>query len=155
MTVPREVTVATVEEELPALRAYAQRHGWSVDWNPENLRLAFDGKHPGDATPVRLVALVGGYRAVCPAWTFEDPSGIRPLFPRPGPVAGGSSMFLQDKRVICAHFNRLAYSSEGGPHGDWGGPERWLEVRSHVYAARLANMLAAILAHLKASPGVC
>jgi hypothetical protein len=155
VTVPTAVTVATVEEELPAVTAYAQRHGWSVNWKAEELRLIFDGRHPTDATPIRIVASVVGYRALPPAWTFEDPEGKRSLFPRAGPVDGKSSIFHQDKRRICAPFNRLAYSQEGGPHSDWGGPDRWLEIRGHIHATTLANMLASVLGHLKASPGVC
>jgi hypothetical protein len=55
--------------------------------------------------------------------------------------------------VICAPFNRLAYGEHGGPHGDWGGPLSWLNVRGHVRATALADMLALIIAHLNYSPG--
>lgn len=153
MTVPRSVTIATVEEELPAVTAYAQRHGWAVNWDTEQIQLTFDGKHPADATPIRIVAAVEGYKALPPAWTFEDPAGKRSLFPKPGPVNGKSSIF-HSRRVICAPFNRLAYVQHSGPHSNWGGPENWLEVRGHIRATTLANMLASILGHLKASPGV-
>jgi len=155
VTVPRSVTIATVEDELPAVTAYAQRHDWAVNWDTEQIRLTFDGKHPADATPIRIVAAVEGYKALPPAWTFEDPAGKRAIFPKAGSVNGKSSIFHQGRHRICAPFNRLAYGQHGGPHSDWGGPERWLEVRGHIRATTLANMLASILGHLKASPGVC
>jgi hypothetical protein len=148
------VTIATVEDELAAVKAYAQRHGWATAWNADQLRLTCDGKHPADATPIRIIASVEGYRALPPAWTFEDPASNRSLFPKGGAVNGKSSIF-HGRCVICAPFNRLAYAQHGGPHSNWGGPERWLEVRGHIQATTLASMLASILGHLKASPGVC
>ena len=45
---------------------------------------------------------------------------------------------------ICAPFNRLAYKIHGGPHQDWNGPEKWLDVCGHVGARTLAEMLAQI-----------
>jgi len=52
--------------------------------------------------------------------------------------------------VICAPFNRLAYTTDSGPHADWGGPERWLEAsngasdRQQVRADTIGDMLQVI-----------
>jgi len=157
MTVPKAVTVATVQEELAGIEGYASRHGWTVSWDPETLRLSFEGKHPNDSTPLRVVASVDGYKALPPIWTIEDPTGgsaKQPFFPKPGTDAGVRQSMFIDKNVICAPFNRLAYKQHGGPHGDWGGPECWLDVKGHIRGTTLASMFASILSHLKASPGM-
>ncbi|MEX2672843.1 MAG: hypothetical protein WD294_12115 [Phycisphaeraceae bacterium] len=153
-----KITIATVEAELPAVHQYAERHQWQMAWNPEALRLTFDGTHPGDGRPLRIVADVTGYRGLPPSWTFEDPAnGKAKLFPRPKNLRGNTgSIFHRNQRRICAPFNRLAYKEHGGPHGNWGGPANWLQVKKNrqVRAIHLADMLAVIVGHLHASPGV-
>lgn len=152
-----KIAIATVEAELPAVRQYAERHGWKAAWDPEVLRLTFEGTHPGDGTSLRIVADVSGYRGLPPSWTFDAPaSGKAAPFPRPGKLRGGAGSIFHGSRRICAPFNRLAYKQHDGPHGDWGGPANWLQVQKnrHVRANRLADMLAVIVGHLHASPGV-
>ena len=154
--VPRDVTIAVVENELPALNNFAQRRGWSVSWLAVQLAVIADGKHHGDNTSVRVHADVTGYRVVPPAWRFVLPDSIEPKphrFPRGGTVPGGVGSIFHGKGVICAPFNRLAYKEHDGMHGDWGGPENWLDVRGHVRATTLAEMLAQIVMHLRYSPG--
>ncbi len=155
----REVTVATVEEELQGVQGYAHRHGWTVDWDELQLRLVLTGQHPNDRKAIRVVADVEGYRCVPPVWTFENPvgqDGARRFFPRPGQISNGRSSVFHGSGLICATFDRLAYKSCGGPHGNWGGPERWLEINrtGEVRALKLAPMFAVILGHLAASPGM-
>jgi hypothetical protein len=153
--VPRDVTIAVVEDELPYLHAYARRHAWSVAWSPDDLRITAVGIHPGNHDSVHLHADLAGYRAQPPAWTFvedpERPGG--PCFPAPGSLPGGVGSVFHSHRVICAPFNRLAFSVHSGPHGDWGGPGDWLNVRGKVRATTLAAMLTVIVAHLQYSPG--
>jgi hypothetical protein len=157
--VPRSVTIAAVESELVAMRAYAARRDWSVDWDPDSLIVVARGPHPSDQTPVRLRAAVAGYRAVPPAWTFEspaDPDAKQPgnaPFPKSGSVPGVGSSIFHGNRLICAPFCRLAFQDHGGPHGDWGGSAAWLKVRGFARATNLAEMLAVILLHLRHSPG--
>lgn len=152
-----KITIATVEAELSAIRQYVERHGWQMTWDPQAMRLTFEGTHPGDGAPLRIVAELTGYRGLPPSWTFEDPTDrkIKP-FPRPGKLRGGTGSIFHSSRRICAPFNRLAYKEHNGPHGDWGGPANWLQVKTngHVRANRLADMLAVIVGHLSASPGV-
>jgi hypothetical protein len=154
--VPKEVTLATVESELPGLRGYADRRGWRVDWRPGELVIVLDGTHP-KGNPVRLRTEVDGYKALPPAWRFVSPLDGTPgkqHFPAPGPSpGGGASIFIKDA-FICAPFNRLAYTGHGGPHGDWGGAANWLAVKQHVFAHTLGEMLAIIDSHLRLSHGM-
>lgn len=154
--VPHEATKAVVEEaELRPAMAYAERHRWRLTWLPENLTLLADGSHP-DSSPVRLHADLAGYRAIPPAWTFTAPGSTVPRecrFPAAGALPGGTGSIFHGKRLICAPFNRIAYSDHGGPHSDWKGPSLWLNVRGVVRATTLAEMLAVIICHLRYSPG--
>jgi hypothetical protein len=158
MAEPRDVTIAVVEEELPAAHAHAGRHGWRLAWLPNDLLLHADGTHPADKSRMRLQGNLADYRALPPIWTcYElDANGTaKPRFPKGGSVPGvGASMFI-DPGVICAPFNRLAYATPEyqGPHGNWGGPAKWLDVRGYVRATCLGEMLAQIILHLQSSPG--
>jgi hypothetical protein len=156
MSEPRDVIIAAVEEDLPAAHAHAGRHGWCLTWLQDALLLHADGTHPADKTRMRWQANLADYRALPPIWTCYqlDANGAATLrFPKGGSVPSiGASMFL-DQGVVCAPFNRLAYSAYAGPHGDWGGPENWLGVRGHVRATSLGEMLAQIFLHLQHSPG--
>jgi hypothetical protein len=155
--VPASVTREVAEAERGALEAWAGRRGWAVELDLESLRLVAMGTHPGDGAPIVVVADLTGYRAVPPAWRFVDPVTREPSpgeFPRAGQITGGgSSIFHESSRVICASWNKLAYQEEGGPHGDWGGTTSWLGVQAGSAASMLADMLATIDIHLRASPG--
>jgi len=157
MTVPKDVTIAVVEDELLAADAYARRHGWSLTWLKDDLVLLADGKHPADQSSMRWHAHLGGYRAFPPAWTCfqreEGKDAFKSRFPKAGSVPGGASSIFHSAGVICAPFNRLAFQEHSGPHADWGGPAQWMNVRGHVRATVLAEMLAQIIIHLKFSPG--
>lgn len=149
-------TIAMVESELVALQAYAARHGWKVTWQPEQLVVLLDGVHPADSSVARLRAGVDKYKMWPPAWRFLRTEAGREdevRAPKAGTLPGGVSSMFIDKGVICAPFNRLAYTGHGGPHGDWNGVEKWLEVKGTVSATNLAEMFAQILAHLNHSPG--
>lgn len=154
IAVAHDVTRAIVEAERPGLEAWCSRKGWPIEVDLHSARLALRMPHPKDAPGIpelKLVADLVNYRAVPPAWRFVEPDGgeVTPrAFPRPGP----SSIF-HSKLVICAPWNRLAYASEGGPHGNWSGTGNWLNVSGHTRATTLADMLAAIHVHLQASPG--
>jgi hypothetical protein len=157
--VPIETTIAVVEEEMVPLAATAARRGWVVAWQPDLLKVIAEGPHPADHKPVRLQADVTDYRSVPPAWTFLPPNpsqgepSQRPIFPKPGQLPGEIGSIFHSNRLICAPFSRLAYNQHGGPHGDWGGPSSWLNVKGYVQAVNLAEMFALIWAHLRYSPG--
>lgn len=158
MSVPAAVTVAVIEEELPAVEAYANRHGWSMGWDAESLVLSFEGQHKASAATLKLSAAVDGYRALPPSWSFEQEVGRtwKPCFPQAQNLAPGKGSIFHGSGVICAPFNRQAYKEHGGPHQDWGGTANWLHVNKdgHVRATNIADMLAVILGHLHVSPGL-
>jgi hypothetical protein len=153
--IPSETTIAVVEAELPAMLAYAQRHGWTVTWSSTDLSVLLDGAHP-DGSPIRWHADVAGYRAVPPAWTVAPTaSGAAVRFPTGDALPGGKPSIFHSHKKICAPFNRLAYTQHGGMHGDWGEAVQWLSVKGHVEAKSLAEMLAQIDIHLGYSKGWC
>lgn len=157
--VPASVTLAVLEQELPGASAFCQRQGWRIAVDEQKLQLVVDMQHPKDAQPLRLLGDLNGYRAVPPAWIYVD-ANSGAITPHASPSAGqvpgvGASIFINHNNgpVICAPFNRLAYSQYKGPHGDWAESSNWLSVRGPVYAARLGDMLAVIKLHLTYSPG--
>jgi hypothetical protein len=156
MTVPKDVTIAVVEDELVAADAYAHRHGWTLTWLKDELVLFLDGRHPADQSLMRWRSDVAGYRALPPAWSCfrqDEHGAVSPRFPKDGPLPGDTSSIFHSSGVICAPFNRLAFKEHSGPHADWGGPADWLSVRGKVRATVLAEMIAQIVVHLKYSPG--
>ena len=72
MEAPKHVTIAAVEDELPAADGYARRHGWSLTWLPDDLVLLADGTHPADQTRLRLQAKLDSYRACRPRGRFPS-----------------------------------------------------------------------------------
>ena len=93
-----------------------------------------------------------GYRELPPLFTFSSQpwnrSNQRNDYPKPAdpnPFGGGSIFHPQP--CICANFSRGAYHSHGGPHNDWGGPERWLEAAAggpYVRAYDAPSMLSVV-----------
>lgn len=153
MLLPEGVAQLAIAAELPAVQAFAERHRLTMRWVAERSLLVFDGEH--SAGPIRITALTIDYPARPPAWRIGAPSGdvdVDPSrFPRPAPLCGKSSIF-HSNRLICAPFNIQAYAQHNGPHGDWPC-DRWREVKGHVQAFHITDMLAVILAHLRVSPG--
>jgi hypothetical protein len=153
--VPLAVTLAVLEQELPAAHRWAARHAWTLEADLEALQLTATTDHPADRAELVLVGKFTGYRAVPPAWRFVDPVTGQPApraFPAAGPSPSGS-IFHSSLLLLCAPWNRLAYAGAGGPHGDWGAAVGWLNVRNYTQAQTIADMLATVEAHLRWSPG--
>lgn len=155
--VPAETTRALLDGEAASISAWAARHGWIVQLDGLRLALAALVRHPTDNSLLVLLADLRGYRAIPPAWRFVDPltGKSEPVaYPSPGPVSGGKASIFHPQPTICAPWNRLAYTSEGGVHGDWSDTSNWLNVAGDVVrAANVAEMLSAIDVHLSFSPG--
>jgi|SRR5580700_2466886 hypothetical protein len=91
------------------------------------------------------------YRALPPKFTFSSEPWNRSNASRDYPKQkenpfGGGSVF-HPAPCICVHFNRNAYKEHGGPHTDWGGPERWLQAvagEKYVRATSIAEMMSVI-----------
>jgi hypothetical protein len=160
---PAVVTDAAIADELPGVIAWAERH-----------RIELDTRHL-DSRIVRVVLVqeatdetfylqggLAGYKAVPPAWEWQDATwstgeGLH-LSPRPRPESTpfGSSMFLphNGRGLICAHFNRLAYGRYGGVHSDWGSEAQWTTAgQSYVRATTIGDMLQSILRDFRLTSG--
>jgi len=152
---PATVARASVEAELDAARVWAARHEWTLNWDAEEMLLRVATYHWPVSRLVELTAETDGYRALPPAWTFVRPGTNETsaeIFPAGGNLPGIGSIF-HGNLVICAPWNRLAYSEHGGPHDNWSGPAAWLQVQEGTIAHSIADMLAIVDVHLRASPG--
>jgi hypothetical protein len=149
---PSAVARVSVEEELGAARAWASRHGWAIHWDHNGLLLRVATYHARASRLVEVTGQLDGYRAIPPAWRFVRP-GTGETGKEWFPAAGPGSVF-HGNIVICAPWNRLAYAEHGGPHGDWSGAPAWLQVSGTTIAHTIGDMLAAIDAHLRQSPGM-
>jgi hypothetical protein len=149
--IPAEHTRIIVEQEFEGACSWAERHGVRVEWLPENLIVQGALVQPETNTTFFLRGSFGDYRALPPEWTFTDDkwqTAGRPVdFPRSVQTRFGASIFIMHNQtaVICVPFNRLAYTDQGGPHGDWGGPPNWLNAGlSQIHAETIGDMLQAI-----------
>ncbi|SFG26973.1 hypothetical protein SAMN02787118_11817 [Streptomyces mirabilis] len=154
---PEQVTRAVMAGETPAVTAWAERHQWRVRVDPDSQTLTAVTTHPATNTLVLFHADLTGYPALPPAWTCRDDQGCSPhdAFPLAGtgPVITGS--VFHPNPVICAPWNRLAYSEHSGPHADWGGLTEWKTAApASTRAHTLADMLNTLRLHLAASPGM-
>jgi hypothetical protein len=93
------------------------------------------------------------YRALPPRFTFSSEpwnrSNTRNDYPKQTVNRFGGGSIFHDAPCICAHFNRNAYQEHGGPHGNWGGPENWLQASAgegYVRATAIPEMFSAIYA---------
>lgn len=148
--VPADVTRAVLDEESPGLLAWARRKQWDLLVDAARLVVVSWFPHPRDGGLLVLEGDLEGYKAVPPAWRFldiENGTESRRAFPL------GTDSFFHSDRVICAPWNRLAYKDHGGPHGNWGGPSQWLDVRDGTQAHTLADMLAVLHGRVHLSPG--
>jgi hypothetical protein len=157
--IPTVVTRAVVAEELRAVLAWAARRpGWTVEFDEPGLRLIIRTVHPAAGTPLLIHADLHGYRAVPPAWRFLNPDtgeAAGAPFPQHGSRPPIQGSIFHGNRVICAPWNRLAYTEYNGPHGDWGGLANWTAAApGYTKADTLADMLSQIALHLAVSPGI-
>ena len=151
------VTHAVLQEELPVLEAWSRRspsRRLSVDLS--QLRLDVFVTQHSSGLEFQLRGRVDGYKGLPPAWNFVVPGtdieGAREAFPK-SPAAtpgGGSPIFIEanGRPVICLPCNRLAFQTEGGPHGNWV-LATWMEVEPRYLT--LAEMVSRINTELQAS----
>lgn len=166
---PTEVTAAEMEEELPSISAWADRHDWTVAYDPMCRTGTVTALHPVTNATVTFHFNVDGYPAQAPAWWCgappdgrEEGAGSAPVsthaaFPAPGsgPIGAPAGSIFHSQPVICAPWNRLAYQIHGGPHGDWGTPADWKKAGAgYTQAHTIADMLSSLQIHLQYSPGM-
>ena len=157
---PHRVTSAILAEELGAARAWAHQENVSLaaDVPQRLIRAVFTREESGEK--FFLLGKFDNYKEVPPSWQWCDVDwtngGDKPLSPNAAQTPHGSSMFLDHKgtAVICAPFNRLAFSANAGPHKDWGELSNWMSAgHNFVYAATIADMLDVIARDFRHSSG--
>jgi hypothetical protein len=153
IAVPKRASVEAVAEELPAAIAWAQRNELKIEHDRDELTVYLHLTGPavtdGHIEHYLLRGRFDDYRAIAPEWVFVDPrtrgSVGDAAFPHaPAGGAFGASLFIQGNggALICAHFNRLAYATDGGVHTDWGETTSWLTRRSgQTFAPNIGSML--------------
>lgn len=106
----------TVAEELIPLRETAADWGWALkEISPLTFLL---GLPASDGSVFYLLVDCDDYAVTPPAWRWCDIDGGSIDAPHCTPDGSG---FFHQNSVICAPWNRLAYSTidARGPHGDW------------------------------------
>jgi hypothetical protein len=112
-------TELTIEEELADLAEVAARQGWRVESLTSTTFLV---GFPSPSAWVWVHCAAEDYPGLPPIWRWTNAAGDRfdepALTPRND---NGASNFFHGNGVICAPWNRLAYSNvdSRGPHGDW------------------------------------
>lgn len=131
-----------VKVELDALRENAGLMGWSVE-QIDDLTFVL-GLSAKDGETYHLRVRCDGYPATPPAWHWFDPPTGRIDDRRDTPRGGN---FLHSKGVICAPWNRLAYTNvdSRGPHSDWQ-IGAW-QNNSYTRACRTLGAMALRIAH--------
>ncbi len=156
-----EQTLAVLNAEMPGAQAWAARRGYPFAWDPDSQTLQVVLCRMKDQENFFLRGGIDNYPILPPSWTLTAPdgsaAGTRSVFPGPignGPCGGWIFIAGGNGGVICAPFNRLAYSDHGGPHGDWGGPAHWRSAGvGYVQAQDIGSMLAAIDRDLQYTTG--
>ncbi|HEY5053769.1 MAG TPA: hypothetical protein VII45_10215 [Solirubrobacterales bacterium] len=150
-----------LQEDLPGARAWAERHEHDFDWDEEALRLRLSLKGP-DAEAYLLEGTFEDFPTLPPSWRFLDPRTAERIGPPAYPTSAepsprGTALIINggtEGVVICAHFNRLAFTEEGGIHGDWGPLANWQnQAGDYTYANTVADMLARIALEVSDSTG--
>lgn len=159
-----ERAMIVIDEELTATLAWAARKDVPLTWDRERLELRGDWEQPETGERFYLRGGFDGYRVQPPAWLYTDAgyTGVSDasLYPQLAQSPFGSPMVIKHRQqdvecgVICAPFNRLAYKTLGGPHGDWS-MAAWASAGAagQVRATSVPDMLARIHAEFLYSRG--
>ena len=107
----------TVEQQLAHVREVLDQKAWEITSIDASTFTVSMSASDGSLFVLRVVC--DKYPGFPPAFHWCDPETGALGQPKNTPAANGG--FFHGKGVICAPWNRLAYSSEDarGPHGDW------------------------------------
>lgn len=151
-------TYLAAEDEIPAALALAGRRRLDLRYDEEDVSLTLRLEGPaadpsGEPESYLVTASFDDYRVLPPAWRFVHPRTGSEVGPAAYPHPTGPSIF-HPNGLICAHWNRLAYSEVGGPHGDWGGPANWQKPPPGTSVAlTVSDMVDRIVREVAASAG--
>ena len=139
MVVAPDVARAHVEVELTEVQEWAARRGWALAWHPDRLLLEVSMRSAVDADVYELEVSLDDYRAKPPAFelkrTATGERGTHRCYPK------GGLGYFHPQPVLCAPWNRKAYSALGGPHSDWAMAQ-WATYRPNH--SHLGDILALI-----------
>lgn len=146
--------------EMPAAIRLAQSLAVDMTYDEHALRAGLSLTGPpaadGHAEEPYLVTIeLDHYRTLPPAWRFVDPRTGDEIGKAAYPQLSGNSIF-HSNGVVCAHWNRLAYGANGGPHSDWGNgdPAAWQTTRpSETVALHVPDMLDRLVREVRSSRG--
>ena len=156
---PSTVTDAAIASELPGAMEWAKRRDLVIDirlLSEKIIRLVLVQENTDEK--FYLQGKFDGYKALPPVWDWRDDTWSKRneliLSPKPenNPI---TSMFIKhkNKSIICAPFNRLAYSHDG-PHSGWGNPAQWMTVGlEYIHAATIGDMLQSIMRDFRFTKG--
>jgi hypothetical protein len=159
--IPKSDTLDIAAFELCGAHAWGGRNGVPIEWKIETLELRVTFTQPHTQQKFFLRGLFDDYKELPPALTFCTPDwecgDDRSHFPKPQQGGRfGASIFInhRGRPVICVPFNRLAYSQNGGPHGDWGDPAQWQTAAAgQAHATTIGDMLQLIFRDLNLTNG--
>lgn len=116
MTVDPAITRQILHEEVEAMHAVASTFDWSISVDSEALTVTVKMHSSLDAEKYVIEARCDNYRSVPPYFEFIHPDTGERGTPHCYPADGS---FFHPTPCICIQWNRKAYNSNGGPHGDW------------------------------------
>lgn len=145
---PKATVTATLAQadQIPAALTWARRRALELEYDEEGLvvRLRLQGPGPTADSQAEAYLITGEmdeFDVLPVLWRYVDPRtgamvGLA-AYPRPA----GDSVF-HSQGLICAPWSRLAYKTEGGPHGDWGQLTDWKTPRApYTHAIAIPDML--------------
>ena len=135
-----------LEDQLEALRQNAELHDyWHFDRiDPITFVLTLPDKN---GSTVALLVNCQDYPIMPPSWHWYNLETNEKDSPADTPIGGS---FFHPHGVICAPWNRLAYSSEDsrGPHSNWIIPN-WMTTHETGGTRTLAAMACRIAHELR------
>jgi hypothetical protein len=125
VSIDPDISRRILEEELAAMVPLAETYCWMVCPDLANLKVTVRMRSAIDGEVYLLEASCEDYKAMPPVFEFIHPvtgeRGSQRCYPKDG-------SFFHTNPCICVQWNRKAYQTLGGPHGDWSLVD-WMTAR--------------------------